>query len=141
MSTEENKKLYYDAMDAFNRGDLDTYWGYFSPDFVNHSASLGGTLDLEGAKQSMQAELSALPDLKLNVVDVVAEGDMVAARGTMTGTQTGSFQGIAPTGKQVSIESMVFLRIVDGKFVENWEVADTYGMMVQLGVIPEAKVA
>ncbi len=67
---------------------------------------------------------------------MVAEGDKVVARVIWTGTHQGEFQGIAPTGKKVTLKAITIYRILGGKIVEVWEEADVLGMMQQIGVIP-----
>ena len=52
------------------------------------------------------------------------------------GTHTGNFMGVPATGKQIAIEAIDILRLVDSKVVEHWGVMDTFGLMQQLGVIP-----
>jgi steroid delta-isomerase-like uncharacterized protein len=64
------------------------------------------------------------PDLSISVEDVMAEGDLVAARVVMRGTHRGEFQGIAPTGKRVEVRAMDMFRVSNGKIVEHWGHAD-----------------
>ncbi len=67
---------------------------------------------------------------------LVAEGDLVVIRETYRLTHHGEFQGLPPTGKDVSVTGTEIYRIVDSKFVEQWVEADMLGLMQQLGVIP-----
>ena len=64
------------------------------------------------------------------------EGDTAAARFTITGTDTGGFMGMPPTGKSVTVTGMDFMRFRDGKIVEHWGEMDMLGLLQQLGVIP-----
>lgn len=68
--------------------------------------------------------------------DLIAEDDRVAVRFTVTGTHSGLFAGIPATGKQVSMQGMIFHRLRDGKIVKDWVVRDTLGLLQQLGAIP-----
>jgi len=61
---------------------------------------------------------TAFPDLQFRVEDMVAEGEKVVSRLTMRGTHQGDFQGIPPTGKQMTVTGITIERIVDGKAVE-----------------------
>ena len=79
---------------------------------------------------------AAFPGYQLSVDDLVAEGDKVAVRSTMTATHKGDLMGIAPTGKEVAIDIMLIYRIADGKIVEHWMVADQLGLLQQLGAAP-----
>src|SRR5262249_59810614 len=77
----------------------------------------------------MQAMRGAFPDFRLTIEDQIAEGDKVVTRVTFSGTHSGEFRGIAPTGKQVKYSGIAIDRIVDGKVVEMWHVAETLGLV------------
>ena len=115
-------------------------WGVFdelnASDFVNLSAPPGVPSDLEGGKMYLGAFVNAFPDSHVTVDEMIAEGDLVATKKTMTGTHTGEFNGIAPTGKRVEIQYVDFLRLRDGQIVEHWLSMDQLSFMQQLGVIP-----
>jgi predicted ester cyclase len=64
---------------------------------------------------------------------MVAEGDRVSVRMTVTGTQSVAFMGIPPTGKKVTIAAYETVRIANGKVVEHWGGPDTYDLLTQLG--------
>ena len=79
----------------------------------------------------------AFPDIKVSVGSMVAEGNQVAIYSTMTGTNTGVFMGMKPTGKAIKVEGFDLVRIENGKMVEHWGLNDNYAMMLQLGTIKE----
>ncbi len=91
----------------------------------------------EGQYQFLTAVRTAFPDLHCTIEAVVAEGDMVAVRATMTATHVGEWQGMAATGRKISWSLMVFDRLENGKVVEEWENVDRLGIMQQLGAIPQ----
>ncbi|HEX6281935.1 MAG TPA: ester cyclase [Nitrososphaera sp.] len=93
-------------------------------------------MDWNGRKQLLAAVTRAFSDLIHNIIDMVAEGDKVAVRLTVTGTHKGEFQGIPPTGKRLYLDEMAFLTIMDGKITEGWITSDTMGLMQQIGAIP-----
>jgi predicted ester cyclase len=70
---------------------------------------------------------------------MIVEGDKVAVRYTLTGTHKGEFMGALATKKKVTMEEIIIIRIVGGKFVESWARYDTLGFMQQLGLIPTTK--
>jgi hypothetical protein len=76
------------------------------------------------------------PDIQLTVEDVIAEGDKVVARNTVTGTHQGEFMGVGPTGKSVTYNEIFIFRFANGRVVETWGVVDVLSQMKQLGVIP-----
>lgn len=74
-------------------------------------------------------------DLRVEVKDLIAEGDKVAARIVMSGTHDGEFVGLQPTGRKWNYEHVHIFRVVDGKIAEHWAVRDDLRAMIQLGVV------
>ncbi len=139
MSTEDNKTLmrrfYEEVMNQKNLAAIDDF---LAPTFVNHSALQLGMLGggIEEVKQYVSMILTTFPDLYYTVEDMIAEGDKVVARLTVSGTQQGAFLGIPSTGKHATITDIEIFRIANGKAVENWVQADFLGLLQQLGVVP-----
>lgn len=77
----------------------------------------------------------AYPDLQVATDDVIAEGDKVVARNTVTGTHRGEYMGIPPTGKSVTYSEIFIFRVVKGRIAETWGVVDVLSQMRQLGAI------
>jgi C-1 hydroxylase len=80
--------------------------------------------------------MSAFPDLKWHIDDIVAEGDRVVTRMTAQATHTGSYMGMPPTGKQINCSVMGIARVDQGKIVEHWGVTDELAVMSQIGLLP-----
>jgi predicted ester cyclase len=79
----------------------------------------------------------APPDLKFTVEDMVAEGDKVAYRVTITGAHTGGpYMGVAPSGKKIEMRNTSIKRIANGRLTESWGTLDTVSLMRQLGLLP-----
>ena len=139
MSSEENKALMRRIYEeVFNQKNLAAIDDFIAPNFVNHSASQLGMTggDLEHVRQFVSMVMQAFPDLHYTVEDLIAEGDMIVARLTISGTQHGAFMGIPATGKHATISDIEIFRITNGKGVETWVQADYLGLMQQLGVVP-----
>jgi steroid delta-isomerase-like uncharacterized protein len=79
---------------------------------------------------------TGMPDLRLRVEDVTADGDRVAARWSAHGTHTAEMFGIPPTGREIDIHGISFFRFADGRIAEDWVEENTLGVLQQLGVIP-----
>ncbi|MGA8545269.1 MAG: ester cyclase [Mycobacterium sp.] len=95
-------------------------------------------LDVTGAealKHVWAVLLAAFPDLHLTVEDMIAEGDKVVVRNTVTGTHRGEYMGLPPTGKSVTYNEIFIFRFVNGRIAETWGVVDVLSQMKQLGVI------
>jgi steroid delta-isomerase-like uncharacterized protein len=133
---EQNKQLVRQFFDAFDRQDTEVMDQLVSSS--NYSLHFSGMppTDWNGTKQFSAAFYSAFPDLRHNIVDMVAEGDKVAIRLNVSGTHKGELQGIPPTGKKVSFGAMDFITLIDGKIAEDWLNADIMGLMQQIGAIP-----
>ena len=136
MSTEENKALVRHGYEELNKGNLARLDEGFAANVVVHAPGGQEAHGLEEGKRLIIKLWRAFPDHHETVDDMVAEGDKVVTRVRWTGTHQGEFQGIAPTGKQVTLKAITIYRIVGGKIVEVWEEADILGLMQQLGVIP-----
>lgn len=93
---------------------------------------------LEAFRETFLAMKRAFPDLRIAERAVVAEGDLVAARWTASGTHSGpAFAGLPEaSGRRFEITGMSFYRVRDGRIVEGWVNDDTLGMAVQLGLVP-----
>jgi hypothetical protein len=83
----------------------------------------------------------AFPDLHIEIDDLIAEGDKVVSRNTVTGTHRGDYMGLAPTGRGVTYDEIFIVRFADDRIVETWGVVDVAAQMRQLGVLAGAPVA
>ncbi len=92
---------------------------FIAPDIVNHGFPAG----VEGVRDALRGYNSALTDMRIEILDMVAEGDKVALRSRLSGTHSGPIFGLAPTGRHVRLDVMEFVRIAGDKIVERWGVA------------------
>lgn len=76
----------------------------------------------------------AFPDLRVTIEDLIAEGDKVVARNTVTGTHRGEYMGMQPTGKSITYNEIFIVRFADGRIAETWGVVDVLSQLRQLGV-------
>ena len=89
---------------------------------------------IDGAKNSITSHRKSFPDWKEEIVDMISEGDKVVTRYKSTGNQLGEFNGIAPTGRKVTIYETSIYRIAHGKIVEQWGFPDALSLNNQLEV-------
>jgi steroid delta-isomerase-like uncharacterized protein len=138
VSEEQNKALIRRWIEAYNERDLEAEADCLAPGLVVHVSAAPGPLEgVEAWRQFSGSFAEAFPDLRLTVQDIAAEGETVAARVDFHGTHRGMFQGIPPTDKEVAFSSMEFNRVVEGKVEEHWVELNLFGLMQQLGAIPE----
>lgn len=142
MTAETNKAIVHRYVEeGYNGRNTAVLDELFAADFVNHDPTQPAARDLEGLKQLMLAQHAAFPDVRVTIEDMVAEGDRVAKRFTLRGTNTGDFNGIPATGRQIVIEGLDILRVSDGKIREIWVAYDMLGVLQQLGVMPQPEAA
>jgi steroid delta-isomerase-like uncharacterized protein len=110
-----------------------------APNAVDHNPGPGQAPGRDGIKKAFIEFRSAFPDMRMDVQDMVAEGDKVACRVISRMTHRGDFQGIPATGRQVTLSVIDILRFVNGKMAERWGEFDSLGLMQQLGAVPTAR--
>jgi steroid delta-isomerase-like uncharacterized protein len=135
MSIEENKNIVRRYQEIYNRNDLDSLGAVVADDVLTPKMLPGMEPGLEGAKQVHARTLIGMPDWHTEIDDLIAEGDKVVARITMSGTHTGDFWGIPSTGKRVEFTGIYIVRIAGGKIVEDWGEEDGVSLLQQLGVL------
>ncbi len=132
--SEGNKEIARRFYEAINAGRVEIIAEIGADNFIEHEEFPGLGSDREGVRQFFQMMLTAFPDFRMTIEDMVAEGDRVFIRATMRGTHRGEFMGIPATGNQIEVPIGDFARFEGGKIVEHWGVTDTGRMMQQLGV-------
>jgi steroid delta-isomerase-like uncharacterized protein len=143
MSVEENKALvrrFYEEVWA--RGNLDVADEVFAEEYARHDFR-GGEPEPgpEGQKRIAADFRAAFPDLDWHVDFLIGEGDLVAGRWTATGTHTGPWAGVEPTGNPMRFSGINVFRFEDGKVAEIWNHRDDLGLMQQLGALVYAGAA
>lgn len=133
--TEQNQALVLQFYKAFDDRKMEQALELLAPNFVAHLAGVPEPLDGEGFKQFGMSFYLAFSQGKHVFDEVVVSGDRVVTCGTFTARHLGEFQGLPPTGKQISLSIMHIDRVEDGKIVEHWGQGDALGLMQQLGIV------
>jgi steroid delta-isomerase-like uncharacterized protein len=138
MTAETNQRIMERFTSEFlTTGDAALAEEFLSPDIILHFAG-----QQQRGRDTYLAVVAAngdtFEDLVWTVEEMVADGDAVAVRYTMTGTHRGDFAGIPPTGNAVVAQSMAFYRLADGQIVEERAQLDMLGILQQLGAAPAA---
>jgi len=137
MSTEDNKTLMRRFFEeVYTKKNLAAIGEFIAPNHIDHAVSAAGSpAGPEGSRQLIGMMLAAFPDLHYTVEDMIAEGDKIAFRMTMRGTQQGAFGSIPPTGKQVEVLTVNIVRIDGGKIAEEWGINDRLCMILHTGKV------
>lgn len=137
MTIEENKAIVRRLLEeGFNTGNLAVFDEMLAADFTNHDPAQPAAADREGLKQSWSALCAGFPDQHSVIDDLIAEGNRVVKRATFSGTQTGEFNGLPPTGRSVVIKTISIYRMEGGKVQEIYWGYDNLSTLQQLGVLP-----
>jgi steroid delta-isomerase-like uncharacterized protein len=155
MTVEENKVLVRRYVNAQNHGDMEGVLACFAPDVVNHGSRLEDVplpasvpSGREGLRFVFESLQTAFPDRRMEITDLIGEGDRVVCRMTVSGTHQGvpaapveggpRLQRITPSGRSYRVQHIHIFRVANGKFAEHWATRDDLGLLDQLGGLPAA---
>jgi steroid delta-isomerase-like uncharacterized protein len=106
---------------------------FIAPDALIRTPLPLGVTGAQAIKEVFTRLHEAYSDLHVTVEDVIAEGDKVVGRNTVTGSHRGEYLGIPPTGRSVTYKEIFIFRMTDGRIVETWGVVDVLAQLRQLG--------
>jgi predicted ester cyclase len=124
--------------EGFNGGNLGSLSEIVAQDLIEHQ--VGADSGLDGLRRLIASLRDPFPDLRLEIESTVTQGDVVWARIRARGTNTGPLRGRPPSGRSLDITVIDIARVVGGRLVEHWGVADRLTMLTQMG-IPIARAA
>jgi steroid delta-isomerase-like uncharacterized protein len=139
---ESNRALVQRWFDeVWNQGREDTIDELFAAHGIGYGlgdteAPIRGPAEIKPFVRNLRG---ALPDIRMEIKDSIAEGDRVTVRITVEGTHKGGNLGVAPTGRRIRIEGIVIVRIANGQIVEGWNSWDQLGLLRQIGALPMAE--
>jgi predicted ester cyclase len=132
-----NEATMRSAYERISAGDISGFGALVKDDFVEHEELPGLAPTKGGMLEYFGLLLSAFPNLRMDVEDLMADGDKTVARVRATATHDGEFMGMPPSGKQVDIQLIDIMRFDDdGLVCEHWGVADMFSLMQQIGAVP-----
>ena len=132
---EQNKEIIIQFYKAFDDRKMEQALELLAPNFVAHQAGMPEPLDGEGFKQFGMSFYLAFSQGQHIFDQIIVSDNKVVTCGTFTAKHLGTFQGLPPTGKQISLSIMHIDRVEDGKIVEHWGQGDALGLMQQLGIV------
>lgn len=135
-SAEQNRLAAKRSIDAFNARDEAAEAELRTADYIAHAPDSleKAVLDNDAWVAFLGVFLEGFPDLHLEVQDSSADEHMVAQRILFTGTHTGPFRGLPPTGRSVRFSGLELSRMVDGRLAEHWFQLDAVTLFEQLGL-------
>ena len=139
MTTAQNVAKVHRLYDEVNNGNLNVIDEIMAPNFVAHGEAMGFQADQdvrEAMKQGIMWAKMLLPDLKVTIVDTVAQGEKVVCRLVFQGTHTGTDGQIPASGNKIEYTAIAINRFENGLLAERWFNSDEMGMMRQMGLLP-----
>ncbi len=135
---QKNKEIVRKTFEIVGNGDYDGMNQYIAENYVRHCQATPELVieSLDAFKEFIRMDRTSVPDQKLNVKMLIAEGDLVAFWCTYTGTQTGQMGPFPPTGKSAELDFAGVHRLENGKVVETWVTWDNVAILSQLGHFP-----
>jgi predicted ester cyclase len=136
-TAQRSDELAREFVRAINSTDQDAFDAVLARGFLSYS--LDGVRSSTAVKKYYHDLRNAFSDITFSVhenVGVLVEGDLIALRTIITGTHTGEYAGAAATGRQIQTSASHVLRVREDRFVEHWQVVDTYRILAKIGRIP-----
>jgi predicted ester cyclase len=135
--SDKNKQIIENFVQVvWNGRNLNALKDFWTEDCINHAMPGSDNRGLDALRvyhdSFFDNFFSAFPDIKIEIMLQVSEGDRIATYITSQGTHSGAFCGILPTGKHISTSVIRIDRIQEGKIAEHWSVSDAAGLMQQL---------
>ncbi len=117
--------------EVYNKKNLELIDSIFTDDYVGH-VNAHDIVGAENAKGFIGGFIQGIPDAFYDVNEIFESEDKVISRWTCTGTQTGEFYGMPPTGKSIDVKGITIFKISEGKIAELWNCWDQYTLVEQL---------
>lgn len=135
MSTEENKRLVERFYDHLRKGTIGDTTDIVTPDCIRHDPSGREDPGPSAFAARVRRTEGALSDLVSTPDIVIAEGDKVAVRWTITARHTGPRDGFPATGRNVTFSGVNIFRIENGRIAEIWNHRDDLSVLQQIGAV------
>jgi predicted ester cyclase len=130
--TDPRETVVFRWLAAGDAGDLDAFDELLHPDAVIHAPAGLSTASAEAEKAVWRDALAAMPDLRHEVQEVLAHGDVEMARVVVTGSMSSEFGGVSGTGRSFRIDQAVITHLREGRVAEAWEIADIAALQEQV---------
>jgi steroid delta-isomerase-like uncharacterized protein len=140
LSAKDLRAVKRRLFDEYNKGKAAAMTAmdkFYATDVVFHSGTGEDLRGLRDYNHHNSDLYDAFPGIHWTIDQMIVEGNKEATCFTLTGTHKGTFRGIRPTNKRVTIRAIsIGHHNADGKILEEWHKYDTLGLMQQLGVMP-----
>ncbi len=135
--SEENKDIIHRLWDVWHSKVFEKLDDLIAENHVNRDPNNPTDLvGVQGYRELITMYTTLLPDLKFDIQEMIADGDVVCTRWIARGTHTGEALGLTPTNNPVARTGISWQRVQNGKIVETWVERDGLGLAKDVGMVP-----
>jgi steroid delta-isomerase-like uncharacterized protein len=135
----ENMEALQRAALRFKAKDLEGHLQLYSNTVIHHGFSSRIRPGVAGLRDHYNALLKGFPDMRIEIDDIIAEGERLVHRFMFFGTHKGEFLGFPATGKQVRAAGVHIHLFQDGHAIEVWQILDTFAFLSEIGAVPRLR--
>jgi len=118
--------------EIWSKGNTELISAVYAEDYVGHFPGGTSITGRDGIRAAVTSHRAAFPDWIEEIQEIIVEENSVATHYRSTGTHSGPFQGIAPSGNRVEITEASIYRMVNGQIAEQWAYPDVMHLMQQI---------
>jgi len=134
--TRDETQLFFDRrIDAWRRHDVDVLMRAHAEDCVLESPLAGTVIGRTAIENFYRKFVTSFPDLAIENPELIVDGDRVVQTVTFSGTNTGGFMGMAPTGKRFSFAAVLICTMRDGHIAHEKRIYDFTGFLLEIGAL------
>jgi steroid delta-isomerase-like uncharacterized protein len=135
MTRDETQQFFNRRLDAWKRRDVDALTLDHAEGCVLESPMAGEVRGRAAIESIYRGLFASFPDFTIESTELIVEGSRMVQAGTVSGTNTGGFMGLPPTGKQFKFPIVAILTLEDGLIVHERRIYDFTGLLTQIGVL------
>ena len=135
MTRDETRQFFDRRIDAWRRRDLDALGREHTEDCVLESPLAGKVIGRQAIENVYRAFFTSFPDVAISDGDLIVDDGRVVQTVTFSGTNTGGFMGMAPTGKRFSFPAVQICTFRDAQIAHERRIYDFTGFLLEIGVL------
>jgi steroid delta-isomerase-like uncharacterized protein len=135
MTRDETRQFFDRRIDAWRLRDLDALTRAHTDDCVLESPLAGKVTGRAAIENVYRSFVTSFPDLTVENPELIVDGDKVVQTVTFSGTNTGGFMSMAPTGKRFSFAAVLICTLRDGRVAHEKRIYDFTGFLLEIGVL------
>ena len=135
MTHEEMREFFDNRVEAWRRRDVEALMLAHTDDCVLESPLAGKVTGRAAIENVYRAFVTSFPDVTIDAPELIVDGDRAVQAVTFSGTNTGGFMGLAPTGKRFSFAAVLICTMRDGKIAHERRIYDFTGFLMEIGVL------